>query len=147
MSIQRPLQKSVRKLPSNVDVGTITIIVNRDAVWLDATERLGEAEMEIYHRVASGISFAEQVYAWVHRYMPNARIVVSAEPNKENPTSPSYVGLSPDFPQEAEVIKRVMSMMNDLADNPHAWLVLTNGPDHVRIANRHSGRGQSVSKA
>jgi hypothetical protein len=137
MTIHNPLHRSV-KIPSNVDVGTITVIVSRDALWMDVTQRLGETEIENYHRVASCISYGEQVYKWIHRYMPNARIVVSVEPTKPGePVAPSYVGLSPNFPDQSEVVKRVMNMMKDLADNPGAWLVTTGGPEHVRIGKKH----------
>lgn len=136
MKIRHALQSSI-KIPSNVDVGTITVIVSRDALWLDVSAQIGD-EIHAYHRVASCISYGEQVYKWIHRYMPNARIVVSVEPTKHGePVFPSYVGLSPNFPNQSEVVKRVMNMMKDLADNPMAWLVIDGGPEHVRIGKKH----------
>jgi hypothetical protein len=150
MTIQNPLGKNVRTLPSNVDIGTITIIVQRHMVWLDAQQRLGEAEMENYHRTASGVNLAEHIYKWVKHTYPNARLVVSAEPgiDEEGNVSPlpCYVGLSPDFPDEAKVIKRIMRAIEDMVNNPQVWLVPLNSPTHVAISKRHGVKDKEASK-
>lgn len=151
MTLRNPLSQKVQKLPSNVDVGTITIIVQRQMAWMDAEQRLGAEEMESYHQTASGINLAETIWKWCKATYPNARLVVSAEPgvdeNGEPNNLPFYVGFSPDFPDEAATMKRIMHAVEDLMNNPEVWLVHKNSPTHVAIDKRHGGRGQSELKS